>query len=251
MLVMDSGLGGLSVVRALRATRPGLPLLYLADTAGFPYGSRDTADLTVRASTLIAALRTNGPIVLACNTLSTLCLSALRAQFAMPFVGTVPAIKVAAAQAQRFTVLATPNTAHSRYTDTLIAEFAPHCVVDTHPAPDLASLAERILLGEMVDPARVRAEILPAFHDDAHGRTEAIVLGCTHYPLILDSLRAVAPWPVVWIDSSDAIARRVLALDDVPPPASVAYVTDRADVPRYRDLFAREGFSTVESVAIG
>lgn len=247
MIVVDSGLGGISVVRALRASNPTLALTYIADTAGFPYGSRSAGDISTRAETLIRAAspHAHAPVVLACNTLSTLCLESLRTCFAMPFVGTVPAIKVAASlsRTRRFTLLATPNTADSAYTKNLIHSFAEDCVVDRYGAPGLAAMAEQMLLGEPVSPETLRAELAPAFHDDAAGKTDAIVLGCTHYPLILDALRRVAPWEVMWIDSADAIARRAGSLADVPPTASVAYVTREPDVARYRALFTREGFS--------
>lgn len=251
MIVIDSGLGGISVVRALRAARPGMALTYLADTAGFPYGKRSAADIGARAIALLrAATATEAPgaVVVACNTLSTLCLDALRAAFTFPFVGTVPAVKVAAqlSVTRRFTLLATPNTAQSTYSANLIAQFAQGCVVDCYGAPNLAAMAERMLLGERVDAAALAAELAPAFTDDARGKTDAVVLGCTHYPLIMDALTAAAPWPVRWVDSGEAIARRALAQADVPPARSVAYVTRAADVPRYRDLFTREGFEVVE-----
>ncbi len=253
MLVMDSGLGGLSVVRALRAAQPGLVLHYLADTAGFPYGSRDPAALTARAISLLRTVVMQGSpstIVLACNTLSTLSLETLRQAFPYPFVGTVPAVKVAAAQSvtRRFTLLATPNTAQSSYSGALISEFAPDCVVDCYGAPNLASYAEQILLGKPVDRDALRAEIAPAFQDDARGKTDAVVLGCTHYPLILEQLQEVAPWPVAWIDSGDAIARRALTFAAQEEPAvgaSIAYVTAAADQARYEDVFWREGFTKV------
>jgi glutamate racemase len=251
MIVMDSGLGGISVVRALRAARPGLALTYIADTAGFPYGKRGAESITVRAGQIIRVATASAPpscVVLACNTLSTLCLAQLRAAFPFPFVGTVPAIKVAArdSASRRFTLLATPNTAHSAYSHALIDQFAQGCVVDCYGAPNLAVYAERMLLGEAVDPALLTAELAPAFHDDARGRTDAVVLGCTHYPLILDALRGAAPWAVQWIDSGEAIARRALAVEDTPPERSVAYVTAAADVVRYHDVFRREGFDSVE-----
>lgn len=261
MLVMDSGLGGLSVVRALRAARPGVVLTYLADTGGFPYGSRAASELTARAIGLIRTLATVTPpstVVLACNTLSTLCLDQLRAAFAYPFVGTVPAVKVAAAQTQtkRFTLLATPNTAQSSYSEGLIEEFAAGCRVDCYGAPNLANFAEQMLLGSEIDVARLAAEIAPVFHDDAHGRTDAVVLGCTHYPLILDPLKAAAPWPVAWVDSGEAIARRALTFagmcsdEDDAPKRSIVYVTSGADRARYEALFLREGFDAVEEISL-
>ena len=252
MIVVDSGLGGLAVVRALHAA--GASCAYLADTAGFPYGERDPADINARAVRLMAAVNAQlapRTVVLACNTLSTLCLARLRARFPQRFVGTVPAVKVAAAQSssRRFTLLATPNTVDSAYSRQLIAEFAGDCTVDRVGADQLARLAERHLLGAAVTDGEWRAEIAPAFRDDAQGRTDAVVLGCTHYPLVLAQLEGVAPWPVRWIDSSAAIARQALAVGGGPSPA-VAYVTAAADVTRYADLFAREGFGETRALAI-
>lgn len=261
MLVMDSGLGGLSVVRALRTARPGVALTYVADTACFPYGGRAAGELLARATTLIEALqkisdKNSAPtrsVVLACNTLSTLCLADLRARFALPFVGTVPAVKVAArfSKTKRFTLLATPNTAESAYSKALIEEFAAGCVVDCYGAPNLARMAEALLLGEVVSEDTLVAEIAPIFHDDARGKTDAVVLGCTHYPLIGERLLAAAPWNVAWIDSGEAIARRALSVVDaeaVREGESVAYVTRAEDVTRYRDLFLREGFADVRAL---
>lgn len=250
MIILDSGLGGLSVVRALRAQAADMPVLYVADTAGFPYGNRDYADINARAERIVGALSStmpNHPIVLACNTLSTLCLEPLRAAFSAAFVGTVPAIKTAAqlSATRRFTLLATPNTARSPYSNALIAQFASDCVVDGVGATNLAAMAEAMMLGAPIDDARLRAEIATAFFDDSRGKTDCVVLGCTHYPLIGETLTRLAPWPVTWIDSSEAIARRALSLPNTPPPRSVAYVTATQDIARYRELFMREGFADV------
>lgn len=255
MIVVDSGLGGISVVRALRASQPQLPVIYVADTAGFPYGTRDHADINARAAALVAAIHAVAaatPIVLACNTLSTLCLEPLRGVFSVPFVGTVPAIKTAAGQSRtrRFTLLATPNTTSSIYSHDLIASFAADCVVDSYGAPNLATMAEAMLLGEAVDERAIRGELAPAFFDDASGRTDCIVLGCTHYPLIAQALVTVAPWPVAWVDSSEAIARRALSLRGVGAQASIAYVTSAQDIARYAPVFAREGFAEVRALSL-
>ena len=255
MIILDSGLGGISVVRALRATDPHRAMVYCADTAGFPYGKRSSDDIMTRATRMVSALLARhpaNPVVLACNTLSTLCLDALRTQFNVPFVGTVPAIKTAAQRSvsRRFTLLATPNTAGSLYSQSLISEFASDCVVDVYGAPNLAAMAEKMLLGEPVADEKLRDELMPAFCDDVFGKTDCIVLGCTHYPLIVDALQRVAPWPVTFIDSSEAIARRALSLTYTPPATAIAYVTGAQDTQRYRNIFAREGFSTVEAMTI-
>jgi glutamate racemase len=255
VIVVDSGLGGFSVVRALRATQPDLALTYLADTDGFPYGKRTAEEIGERAKKLIRqllALYPSTPIVIACNTLSTLCLSMLRESFPSPFVGTVPAIKTAAqiSATRRFTLLATPNTAQSQYSQGLISGFASDCVVDVYGAPNLAMYAETMLLGQTVEDAVLQAELAPSFCDDAFGKTDCIVLGCTHYPLIRDALERVAPWPVTFIDSGDAIARRALSLHDTPPAESVAFVTSHGALARYQNVFAREGFSRVEFMPV-
>lgn len=248
--MIDSGLGGISVARALRAALPGLALIYVADLAGFPYGNRSAGDITARSIHIIGHLqRMHGvrEVVVACNTLSTLSLAALRAAFpAIAFTGTVPAIKVAAqeSQSRRFTLLATPNTAHSPYSKSLIDQFAQGCVVDGYGAPNLASMAEGSLLGGQYSDAQWRAEIAPCFHDDARGKTDRVILGCTHYPLVLNQLQRHAPWPVAWVDSSDAIARQALRYHTPTFGDSAAYLTDDAEQVRYAALFAREGFAT-------
>lgn len=253
VIIVDSGLGGISVVRALRATHPLRSLTYVADTGGFPYGKRSRDNINARASELVRQIQTlhqTAPIVIACNTLSTLCLESLRAQFTIPFVGTVPAIKPAAqlSKTRRFTLLATPNTAASSYSSALVAQFAADCVVDSYGAPNLAAMVEAHLLGDALDLDALRTEIAPAFLNDGAGRTDCVVLGCTHYPLIVNALARVAPWPVTWIDSSDAIARRALSLADTQPATSIAYVTQQADISRYRDVFIREGFHEVRAL---
>lgn len=257
MIVVDSGLGGISVVRALRRLEPSRAITYVADTAGFPYGARSVDDITARAHRLITALlaqHTTPPVVFACNTLSTLCLDSLRSAFNVPFVGTVPAVKTAAqvSTSRRFTLLATPNTASSAYSRDLIAQFASDCVVDNYGASELAAMAERMMLGQPVSDNALRAELAPAFVDDARGRTDSIVLGCTHYPLITDALSRVAPWPVTWIDSSNAIAKRALTLaeGDAITSASIAYVTRAEDVAHYREIFTREGFAEVRALTL-
>ncbi|MFZ4541168.1 MAG: glutamate racemase [Rickettsiales bacterium] len=254
MIIVDSGLGGISVVRALKGTHASRPLTYIADTAGFPYGKRSPENITERAISLITKIKEHhdeNPIVIACNTLSTLSLDQLRAHFpATPFVGTVPAIKPAAAATttRRLTLLATPNTAASKYSSALVEQFAADCVVDSYGAPNLAAIVEAHLLGTTLDDDTLRNELEPAFHDDASGKTDCIVLGCTHYPLIVGALSRVAPWPVTFVDSSAAIARRALSLADTQPNRSTAYVTAKTDVTRYKEVFLREGFETVEAL---
>jgi glutamate racemase len=256
MAIIDSGLGGISVVRAIRHAAPELPLLYAADTAGFPYGGKSADEITLRGALIVEALQREHAlqrVVVACNTLSTLSLAALRAQFPhISFVGTVPAIKVAAesTQSKRFTLLATPNTAHSPYSKLLIDQFAQDCVVDAHGAPELARLSERYLLGDSIADVAWQEQIAPCFYDDARGRTDTIILGCTHYPLVLKELKRLSPWPVAWIDSSQAIARQAVRDCANTGGDAIAYVTHAGDCERYGLMFAREGLGDCRALEL-
>ncbi len=228
VLIFDSGLGGLSVLSAIQALLPERRTVYLADDAGFPYGKRTDDDLIGRVMALIGeAVATYDPaaVVIACNTASTLVLPPLRARFAVPFVGTVPAIKPAAAQTRTgiVAVLATPGTVKRDYTRELIAQFAGRCHVSLVGAPDLAALAERHLAGEAVDMATLAEQIGPCFVTLDGRRTDIVVLACTHYPLLIDQMEAVAPWPVSWLDPAPAIARQVArVLGAAPPDAALS-----------------------------
>jgi glutamate racemase len=155
--------------------------------------------------------------VIACNTASTLVLPTLRARFTIPFVGTVPAIKpaVARSQTRHVAVLATPGTVKRDYTHELVRAFAGDCRVTLVGSTRLAGLAEQSLRGEGVDLDAIRHEIAPCFPSDGE-RTDVVVLGCTHYPLLTAELGQAAPWPVTWLDPAPAIARRVVQLIGEP-----------------------------------
>jgi len=221
ILVFDSGLGGLTVYRAIRALRPDADYLYLGDDALFPYGALTPEVLIARVDEVIGAAMADFPadgIVIACNTASTLVLPALRARYSIPIVGTVPAIKPAAAMTRSglISVLATPGTVSRDYTQELIRDFAGGVRVTLVGSKALAGLAERALRGKVISDEAIRAEIAPCFVEDGDRRTDVVVLACTHYPLLIDRLNALAPWPVSWIDPAPAIARRVVqVLGDV------------------------------------
>jgi glutamate racemase len=214
ILLFDSGMGGLTVARAVRAELPDATLLYAADNAAFPYGAWDEPALVERIVRVVGALieRTNPDlVVIACNTASTLALAALRERYTLPFVGTVPAIKPAAAQTKSgiIGVLATPGTAKREYTHALIHTYAYHCKVFLHGAKRLAEIAEAKLKGHRVSEAELREEIAPVFRTRDGKRTDVVVLACTHYPLLTADIEQVAPWPVSYLDPAPAIARRV------------------------------------------
>ena len=215
ILLFDSGMGGLTVANAVRVALPAAELIYSADNAAFPYGASDEPRLVRRIVTVLGKLINRAQpdvTVIACNTASTLALAELRETYRMPFVGTVPAIKPAAAQTRTnvIGVLATPGTVSREYTHALIHTYAYHCKVLLHGARRLAEIAEHKLKGHPVDMEELKREIAPVFRTRAGKRTDVVVLGCTHYPLLVDEITAVAPWPVSYIDPAPAIARRVV-----------------------------------------
>ena len=241
ILVFDSGLGGLSVLREVVAARADAHYVYVADDAFFPYGHHSEEELVARVVPLMGELiGTHAPdlVVIACNTASTLVLSHLRAAYSLPFVGTVPAIKPACAQSKtkRVSVLGTRGTVKREYTHALIRDFAQDCEVTLVGSPELASLAEAALRGNAVSDADILAELAPCFVGDpadANARTDTVVLACTHYPLLLERLTELAPWPVDWIDPAPAIARRVSDLlgprsDTVHSGAELIFTSRRA-----------------------
>jgi len=220
ILVFDSGLGGLTVLREIVSARPDAHYVYVADDAFFPYGHHGEEQIVARVVPLVGELiGAHAPdlVVIACNTASTLVMSHLRAAYQVPFVGTVPAIKPACAssRSKRVSVLGTKGTVKREYTQGLIRDFAQGCEVTLVGSADLASLAEAALNGGKVGDREIAAEIAPCFVEDAGDnqvRTDTVVLACTHYPLLMDRLVALAPWPVQWIDPAPAIARRVADL---------------------------------------
>jgi glutamate racemase len=212
LIVFDSGIGGLSILEEIRRTVPEAAVAYVADNAGFPYGNLPDAVLIDRIEAVLRALLALTPadaVVVACNTASTIALPAVRARFALPFVGCVPAIKPAAALSRTGAIglLATPATVRRPYTSDLIDRFAPDCRVVRVGAARLAALAEGKLRGRPVDPAILREETADLFAPDPRP-VDVVVLGCTHYPFLVEDLRAVAPPGVRWLDSGAAVARR-------------------------------------------
>jgi glutamate racemase len=218
--VFDSGLGGLTVLREIVAARPDAHYVYVADDAFFPYGRHSEDRIIARVVPLIGELiaaHTPDLVVIACNTASTLVMSHLRAEYKLPFVGTVPAIKPAClrSKTKRVSVLGTKGTVQREYTKALIRDFAQGCEVTLVGSADLASLAEAALNGHEVKNPEILAEFAPCFVGESaevSARTDTVVLACTHYPLLMDRFTALAPWPVDWIDPAPAIARRVADL---------------------------------------
>ncbi len=252
ILVFDSGLGGLTVFREVANARPDARYLYVADDAFFPYGGQGEAELIKRVVALIGGLiASHSPdlIVIACNTASTIVLPHLRARFPQPFVGTVPAIKPACAVSltRRVSVLGTKATVSREYTRNLISDFANGAEITLVGSGRLASLAEAELRGEPVADADIAAELAPCFVDTGGHRTDTVVLACTHFPLLLERLERLSPWPVQFIDPAPAIARRVADLigpaepGSTVPYARIIFTSGQLPPPALSAALARRG----------
>jgi len=222
ILVFDSGIGGLTVLREARVLMPERHFIYVADDAGFPYGGWEEDALRGHIIALFAKLLSEHDpeiCVIACNTAFTLVGADLRAAFPdMRFVGTVPAIKPAAERTRSglVSVLATPGTVKRAYTRDLIQSFASQCHVRLVGSENLARMAEAYIRGEPIDDAAALSEIEQCFVEKDGRKTDIVVLACTHYPFMANVFRRLAPWPVDWLDPAEAIARRARSLVPLP-----------------------------------
>lgn len=218
LLFFDSGIGGLSVWKAVRAALPMAPIVYVADFAGLPYGNKTEIQITARVAGLLGRLveRYRPRLVtIACNTASTIALNEVRAAIDVPIVGTVPAIKPASEQTQTGVIglLGTAATVRQRYVDQLEAEYASNMTLLRHAAPELVHAAEAKMRGEKVD-AQIYADAMRGLTSQAGGdRLDMVVLGCTHFPLVQDELLQASPG-MGFVDGAAGIARRIAHLTE-------------------------------------
>ncbi len=216
VLMLDSGVGGLSVLDDVRAALPAIDISYVADNAGFPYGTKTEMEVATRVCALLGRLTERlAPdlIVIACNTASTIALAHARAVLDVPLVGTVPAIKPAAAQSRSrvIGVLGTMATVRQPYVARLSADHAADCTVLLHGSARLVELAEARLRGETVTVADVAPELAGLTSQPDGARLDVVALACTHFPLLLPILQAAAP-QLAFVDGGPGIARRVAYL---------------------------------------
>ena len=258
ILFFDSGVGGLSVVAPARALLAQARFVYAADSAGFPYGTRSEAEIAGRVPALLGRLvERYRPrlVVIACNTASTIALPAVRAALDVPVVGTVPAIKPAAAlSATRVIgVLGTDATVRQAYVDDLAARFAADCTVLRHGSAALVDLAEAALHGRAAPPSAYAAALAGLFDQPGGERIDVIVNACTHFPLVERALADAAPPGVRFVDGSGGIARRIVALtqgQDWPGAGGdVAVFTRLGDAEaQLAPALARYGFDRLEAL---
>lgn len=255
-LVFDSGVGGLTIVQALREAAPDWVVDYAADSGFFPYGVKTDEELRARLPQLCATLVSVAKpdvLVVACNTASTLSLADIRARVSVPVVGTVPAIKPAAEQTKTgvIGILATPGTVRRAYLDDLERQFAAGKTVIRRGSAGLVDIAERAVRGQPVDQEQVTYAVKPLFDPPDGARIDIVVLACTHFPLIREAIALACPPGVRLIDTGDAVARQAVRV--VTPTQSsgkaVAYVTGgAANKAAMQPAFARFGYHTIEII---
>jgi glutamate racemase len=208
--LFDSGVGGLSVLRAVRAQLPRANLLYFGDNAHIPYGPRPLAEVRAFSEAITRFLLDRGAqvIVVACNAASAAALKYLRATFPdVPFVGMEPAVKPAAEQTQTRVVgvLATPATFQGELFNSVVERFAQGVTVLPQVCP---GLVQQIEAGELDSPeteAMLRGWVEPMLAQNI----DALVLGCTHYPFVIPTLERICGPGVRVIDPAPAVARQV------------------------------------------
>ena len=216
VLFFDSGVGGLSVLEPTRALLPMAPIVYVADSAAYPYGTRSEREIAARVPALLGRLveRFHPRLaVIACNTASTIALDHVRAALDIPVVGTVPAIKPAAEQSlsRVIGVLGTEATVRQPYVDDLAARFAADCRVLRHGSAELVTLAEAKLAGKPVAAEDVRSAVQPLLDGEAADAMDVVVLACTHFPLLAEELTHTNPG-VLQVHGGPGIARRIASL---------------------------------------
>lgn len=208
--IFDSGVGGLSVLRAIRQQLPSLPAIFVADQAHVPYGPRPLSEVRGFAESITRYLLSQGAdlIVVACNTASAAALYALRQTFLqVPFVGMEPAVKPAAEQTHtgKVGVLATPATFQGALYASVVERFAQGVQLYPHTCP---GLVQQIEAGEL-DTLKTRVILEDALLPMMAEGIDTVVLGCTHYPFVIPLIQEIVGPAVRVIDPAPAVARQV------------------------------------------
>ncbi|MBV9709424.1 MAG: glutamate racemase [Ktedonobacteraceae bacterium] len=212
--VFDSGVGGLTILAALRKELPEEHYIYFGDTSHCPYGMRSEAEVTELSTRACRFLIEQGVklIVVACNTASQAALNTLRARFSLPFVGVVPAVKPAArfTRSGRIGVAATNQAARAAYLRQLIDDYASGVEVYAVGCPELVTLVEHGDFDGPLVEETLQNSLRPLLMNDI----DVLVLGCTHFPALRPTIERVIGPHILVIDSGSAIARRTHAILD-------------------------------------
>lgn len=207
--VFDSGVGGLSVLRHIRAALPSEHLLYVADSAYAPYGGKTPEQIQQRAIVLAEFLAEQGAkaLVIACNTATAAAVELLRARFDMPVIGMEPAVKpaVTATRSGVVGVLATSGTLKSAQFAALLENYGRGVRVTTQSGIGLVECVERGELAASATRELLWRYIHPLLAEDA----DTLVLGCTHYPFLRPLIEELTEGRMAIIDTGEAVARQV------------------------------------------
>lgn len=208
--VMDSGVGGLSVLGEIQRLLPGESLLYVADCGHVPYGEKSADYIRQRCRHIAGFFRERGAkaMVLACNTATVAAVADLRELYPdWPLVGMEPAVKPAAAATRSGVVgvLATTGTLQSAKFAALLDRFASDVQVVTQPCPGLVELIETGDLGSPVLRQLLQGYVQPLLDAGC----DTLILGCTHYPFLRPLLADMVPQDVAIIDTGAAVARQL------------------------------------------
>ncbi len=201
----------------LRKILPQAPVIYACDQAGLPYGTKTEVQIATRVAGLLGRMSERYRprlVCIACNTASTIALGMVREVLEVPIVGTVPAIKPAAAITRSGVIglLGTAATVRQAYVDNLEREFARGKTLLRHAAPELVDVAEAKLRGELVDRAAIHAAVAGLRSQLGGESLDAVVLACTHFPLLREELGREFGPDVALIDGAKGIARRIADL---------------------------------------
>jgi glutamate racemase len=256
VLLFDSGVGGLTVLAELRKLLPDMPVIYAADSAGLPYGTKTEAEIAARVSGLLGVLSERYRprlATIACNTASTIALGMVRDVLRIPIVGTVPAIKPAAETSATGVIglLGTAATIRQRYVDNLESEFAAGKRLIRFPAPGLVQAAEAKLRGDAVDYNEIEGAVAGLRGQPGGEDIDTVVLACTHFPLLNDELQEALGRNVRLIDGAAGIARRIASLVQGQPMArqapDLAVFTGEPDTRRsFANVLSHYGLDRIE-----
>jgi glutamate racemase len=208
--VFDSGVGGLSVLRHIRAQLPSLPLLYVADSGHVPYGDKTQDYIRERSLVLTEFLVRHGAaaVVIACNTATAAAAAHLRARLDLPIIAMEPAVKpaVGATRTGVVGVLATVGTLESARFAALLEQYAGDVEIVTQACP---GLVEQVEAGELATAA-TRELVVRYTRPLMERGADTIVLGCTHYPFLRPLIAQIVGPDVHLIDTGEAVARQVV-----------------------------------------
>ncbi len=259
LLIFDSGIGGLSVLSAVQSALPNAPIIYAADYAGLPYGTKSEAEIAARVPALLGRLveRYRPRLVtIACNTACTIALAHVRAALDVPVVGTVPAVKPASLVTKTGVIglLGTQATIRQPYVDRLEQEFASDMTLLRYAAPELVHAAEAKLRGEAFDISVYEGAIAGLTSQAGGDNMDTVILGCTHFPLVQDELSAATGENMHFVDGSSGIARRILFLTDgqswpdVPAPGLFVTTGTLADIEASKPALAKYNLTRFASL---